>query len=115
MLPPSGERSICSLDILSSAGLVNFIGKSIDLKEVSVSPVLLQKGETRLAVYGLSHIADKRLYRMMEEDKVRYFLACLYIMLTLKQPLSCVFHFVFVFIRLNLNVPMNAQKIGLTF
>lgn len=62
--------NICSLDILSCAGLVNLVGKSADLKDILVSPVLLQKGETRLAVYGMSHVPDRRLYRLFDDDKV---------------------------------------------
>lgn len=64
---------ICSLDILSSAGFVNYFGKTIDLEEVSVSPLLMQKGETLLSIYGLSHIKDARLARLFEQEKVKLF------------------------------------------
>lgn len=38
--------------------------------EVNVSPLLMKKGTTQLALYGLSHIRDNRLARLFKETKV---------------------------------------------
>lgn len=59
------------MDILSSSGLVNYFGKWTDLTEVKISPILLKKGKSRLALYGLSHIKDERLSRLFRDHKVR--------------------------------------------
>ncbi|KAG6462519.1 hypothetical protein O3G_MSEX013308 [Manduca sexta] len=67
---PVGQGSISSLDILSITGLVNYFGKWTDYTHVRISPVLLQKGSTRLALYGLSHLKDQRLSRLFAEKKV---------------------------------------------
>ncbi|CAG9792262.1 unnamed protein product [Diatraea saccharalis] len=67
---PVGQGSISSLDILSITGLVNYFGKWSDYTHVRVSPVLMQKGETKLAMYGLSHLKDQRLSHLFEEKKV---------------------------------------------
>lgn len=66
----AGQNSICTLDILSCAGLVNYFGKNTELTELSVNPILLQKGSSRLALYGFGHIKDQRLYRLFDEGKV---------------------------------------------
>lgn len=67
---PVGQGAVSSLDILSSMGLVNYFGKWSDYSHVRISPVLLKKGDTRLALYGLSHLKDQRLSRLFKDDKV---------------------------------------------
>ncbi|CAG9563190.1 unnamed protein product [Danaus chrysippus] len=67
---PVGQGSVSSLDILSITGLVNYFGKWTDYTHVRISPVLIQKGETKLSLYGLSHLKDQRLARLFIEKKV---------------------------------------------
>ncbi|XP_041973309.1 double-strand break repair protein MRE11 [Aricia agestis] len=67
---PVGQGSVSSLDILSMTGLVNYFGKWSDYTHVRISPVLIQKGETKLSMYGLSHLKDQRLSRLFVEKKV---------------------------------------------
>ena len=45
--------NLCALDILSVSGLVNYFGKSNSLERIDVNPLLIQKGSTRLALYGI--------------------------------------------------------------
>ena len=45
--------ALCALDVLSCAGFVNHFGRSMSVEKVDISPVLLQKGSTKLALYGL--------------------------------------------------------------
>ncbi|GAA5849243.1 hypothetical protein JCM8547_006490 [Rhodosporidiobolus lusitaniae] len=65
------EGALCALDILSASGLVNYFGRmelpgqATDDAEaledgLKVKPVLLQKGETKLALYGMGNIRDDR-------------------------------------------------------
>ncbi|XP_039955004.1 double-strand break repair protein MRE11 [Bactrocera tryoni] len=71
---PSGFGQLSSLDLLSTTGLINYFGRWTDLTKVTISPLLLRKGETQLALYGLSHIHDARLRRLFEDFKVN--IAC---------------------------------------
>lgn len=67
---PSGFGQLSSLDLLSTSGLINYFGRWTDLTKVTINPLLLRKGETQLALYGLSHIHDARLRRLFEDLKV---------------------------------------------
>ncbi|CAH6777443.1 double-strand break repair protein MRE11 [Phodopus roborovskii] len=67
---PTGADALCALDILSCAGFVNHFGRSLSVEKIDISPVLLQKGSTKLALYGLGSIPDERLYRMFVNKKV---------------------------------------------
>jgi DNA repair exonuclease SbcCD nuclease subunit len=63
---------MCALDILSIAGLVNYYGRTPDNDNIVINPVLLQKGNTKLALYGLSNVRDERLFRAFERGKVKF-------------------------------------------
>uniref|UniRef100_A0A6Q2Y3R6 Double-strand break repair protein n=1 Tax=Esox lucius TaxID=8010 RepID=A0A6Q2Y3R6_ESOLU len=67
---PTGADGLCALDILSSAGLINHFGRSQSVERIEISPVLLQKGKTKLALYGIGSIPDERLYRMFVNNQV---------------------------------------------
>ncbi|GMH38267.1 hypothetical protein BSKO_06151 [Bryopsis sp. KO-2023] len=67
---PSGEGNLSAVDVLSSCGLVNYFGKSLldgaGQGKVRLNPVLLEKGTTKIALYGLGHIRDERLGRLFQ-------------------------------------------------
>ncbi|XP_047734277.1 double-strand break repair protein MRE11 isoform X2 [Prionailurus viverrinus] len=67
---PTGADALCALDILSCAGFVNHFGRSVSVEKIDISPVLLQKGSSKIALYGLGSIPDERLYRMFVNKKV---------------------------------------------
>uniref|UniRef100_A0A6I8NKD9 Double-strand break repair protein n=1 Tax=Ornithorhynchus anatinus TaxID=9258 RepID=A0A6I8NKD9_ORNAN len=67
---PTGADALCALDILSCAGLVNHFGRSMSVEKIDISPVLLHKGRTKIALYGLGSIPDERLYRMFVNKQV---------------------------------------------
>lgn len=67
---PSGLGRLSVLDILSTTGLINYFGKWTDLNKVEISPILLKKAETQMAIYGLSHIHDNRLARLFRDSQV---------------------------------------------
>jgi double-strand break repair protein MRE11 len=68
-----GEGSILApLDILAAASLVNYFGKAESSDSVSLVPVLLAKGITRVALYGVGNIREDRMQRMFQGDKVRF-------------------------------------------
>jgi double-strand break repair protein MRE11 len=41
--------------------------------DISIKPVLLQKGRTKLALYGLSNVRDERLFRTFRDGGVKFF------------------------------------------
>uniref|UniRef100_UPI0037E87FC1 double-strand break repair protein MRE11 n=1 Tax=Semicossyphus pulcher TaxID=241346 RepID=UPI0037E87FC1 len=67
---PTGAEGLCALDLLSASGLVNHFGHSHSVERIEISPVLMQKGSTKLALYGLGSIPDERLYRMFVNNQV---------------------------------------------
>ncbi|XP_075054844.1 double-strand break repair protein MRE11 isoform X2 [Mixophyes fleayi] len=67
---PTGADGLCALDLLSCAGLVNHFGRSTSVEKIGISPVLLQKGRSKIALYGLGSIPDERLYRMFVNKQV---------------------------------------------
>uniref|UniRef100_A0A803T602 Double-strand break repair protein MRE11 n=1 Tax=Anolis carolinensis TaxID=28377 RepID=A0A803T602_ANOCA len=67
---PTGADALCALDILSCAGLLNHFGRSPSVEKIDISPVLLQKGKSKMALYGLGSIPDERLYRMFVNKQV---------------------------------------------
>uniref|UniRef100_A0A8D3BP52 Double-strand break repair protein n=1 Tax=Scophthalmus maximus TaxID=52904 RepID=A0A8D3BP52_SCOMX len=67
---PTGAEGLCALDLLSASGLVNHFGHSQSVERIEISPILMQKGNTKLALYGLGSIPDERLYRMFVNNQV---------------------------------------------
>ncbi|XP_067424231.1 double-strand break repair protein MRE11 isoform X4 [Emydura macquarii macquarii] len=67
---PTGTDALCALDILNSAGLLNHFGRSSSVEKIDISPILLHKGSTKIALYGLGSIPDERLYRMFVNKQV---------------------------------------------
>lgn len=69
---PSGEGRLGALDILSVAGLLNYFGRTPENDNIVVNPVLLQKGRTKLAMYGMSNVRDERLFRTFRDGHVKF-------------------------------------------
>ena len=53
-----------ALDLLDVANLLNYFGKQEDTTNIRVDPILLRKGTTQVALYGLGSMRDERLNRM---------------------------------------------------
>ncbi|KAL9127389.1 MAG: hypothetical protein Q9217_003723 [Psora testacea] len=70
---PSGEGHLAALDLLQAAGLVNYYGRTPESDNIQIKPVLLQKGQTKLALYGMSNVRDERLFRTFRDGKVKFF------------------------------------------
>ncbi|XP_017796134.1 PREDICTED: double-strand break repair protein MRE11 [Habropoda laboriosa] len=62
--------AIGSMDLLSVSGLINYFGKWTNLCQVTIPPLIIKKGETHIALYGLSYISDQRLARLLRDYKV---------------------------------------------
>ncbi|PYH48317.1 MRX complex nuclease subunit [Aspergillus saccharolyticus JOP 1030-1] len=70
---PSGEGHLAALDLLQVSGLINYYGRTPESDNIQVKPVLLQKGRTKLALYGISNVRDERLFRTFRDGKVKFF------------------------------------------
>lgn len=69
---PSGVENLSCVDILATSGLVNYFGKLTELEQVCVKPLLLRKGDTLLALYGLGWARDRRLHYLFRDKKVAF-------------------------------------------
>ncbi|XP_062509893.1 double-strand break repair protein MRE11-like isoform X2 [Corticium candelabrum] len=68
---PAGDGTLSAMDILSVNGLVNYFGRVYNVEDIEVSPILLQKGKTKLALYGIGHVRDERLHKAFTKEKVK--------------------------------------------
>ena len=59
------------MDVLSVSGLVNYFGHVADISKIDVFPILLQKGRAKLALYGIGHVRDERLYHAFVKGHVK--------------------------------------------
>ncbi len=62
---------MCALDLLSLSGFVNYFGKQTKVDDIQISPLLIKKGSTQLALYGLGNIRDLTLHRSFLSNKVK--------------------------------------------
>ncbi|KAG0451175.1 hypothetical protein HPP92_026561 [Vanilla planifolia] len=67
---PAGVDNLSAIDILSASNLVNYFGKMVlggsGVGQIMLYPVLIRKGTTSVALYGLGNIRDERLNRMFQ-------------------------------------------------
>lgn len=68
----SGDGLLCPMDILQVSGLVNHFGKVMQSDDIEVTPLLFQKGNTKLALYGLASVRDERLFRTFKDGHVKF-------------------------------------------
>jgi double-strand break repair protein MRE11 len=65
-------NSLAALDLLSASNLINYFGKADSVEDIEVTPILIRKGSTNIAIYGLGAMRDERLNRMWNLKKVRF-------------------------------------------
>ncbi|KAL6975365.1 meiotic recombination [Sarracenia purpurea var. burkii] len=62
--------NLSAVDILSACNLVNYFGKMVlggsGVGQITLYPILIRKGSTSIALYGLGNIRDERLNRMFQ-------------------------------------------------
>ncbi|KAI8332838.1 Metallo-dependent phosphatase-like protein [Chlamydoabsidia padenii] len=69
---PNGPGNLCALQLLSVTGLVNYFGRTHDIQNVVVQPILMTKGTSKLALYGLGNMRDERLFRVWRDGHVQF-------------------------------------------
>ena len=68
----TGDSLLCPMDILHVSGLLNHFGKVLESDKIKVVPLLFQKGNTKLALYGMASVRDERLFRTFKENGVEF-------------------------------------------
>lgn len=68
----TGEGFLLPLDLLSASGLINHFGTVPNNEEITVSPLIFQKGASKLALYGLANVRDERLHRLFRDGNVKF-------------------------------------------
>ena len=66
------SEMLAALDLLAVSNLLNYFGRSDEVDKVVVKPVLMEKGSTKIALYGLGSLRDERLNRMWQNNKVKF-------------------------------------------
>jgi double-strand break repair protein MRE11 len=51
---------------------VNYFGKHPNADSILVKPLLFQKGETKIALYGIGHIKDMKLHQSFLKGRVKF-------------------------------------------
>lgn len=70
----AGPEAVSALDVLAEAGLITYFGKHVSSRRVDVTPILLQKSRTALALYGMGNIRDEVLYQTWAKERnVKWF------------------------------------------
>ena len=69
---PTGDGQLAALDVLHETGLINYYGRIRDSATIDVRPVLIQKGRTKLALYGMSNVRDERLFHTFKAGNVTF-------------------------------------------
>ncbi|VDN03974.1 unnamed protein product [Thelazia callipaeda] len=65
-------KGLTALDVLHESGLINLFGKFEEIDQFVVSPLLLTKGKTKLALYGIGSQRDDRLCRAFREEQIQF-------------------------------------------
>lgn len=68
----NNDDMLAALDILAMGNLVNYFGRQDEIDKVQISPILIKKGTTNVALYGMGSMRDERLNRMWQGKKVRF-------------------------------------------
>ncbi|KAF8822838.1 Mre11 Dna-binding domain-containing protein [Cardiosporidium cionae] len=69
---PGEEALLSALDLLEASNLINYFGRVENLEDIRVTPILLQKGNTKLAIYGFGWLRDERLHHAFQAEKVKF-------------------------------------------
>jgi double-strand break repair protein MRE11 len=51
---------------------MNYYGRTPENDNITCNPVLLQKGRTKLGLFGISNVRDERLFRTFRDGKVKF-------------------------------------------
>ena len=69
---PVGLELLSTLDQVSTNHYINYFGKVTNIEKIEVKPVLFEKGNTRVALYGIGHMRDERLNLAFEQKSIKF-------------------------------------------
>lgn len=69
---PSSDTNISSINIMQSANYLNYITCENQEDKLVVKPVILQKGDTLIGIYGIGNIKEERLNRLIKSKQIIY-------------------------------------------
>lgn len=64
--------ALSPLDILQADGLVNYFGRVQKMDDAVLEPVLIEKGNAKLRLYGMGWIRDERMHQMFHNNCVSF-------------------------------------------
>ncbi|OHT17588.1 Ser/Thr protein phosphatase [Tritrichomonas foetus] len=70
--PPSGFELTSACDLLSSCRLVNYFKKIIDPATIELKPVILQRANIEIALYGLGYIMETKFITALESKSITF-------------------------------------------
>jgi double-strand break repair protein MRE11 len=65
----TGADALSALDVLAQANLITYFGHVHNSRKINVVPILLQKGVTKLALYGFGNVRDDVLHETWANTK----------------------------------------------
>jgi hypothetical protein len=65
-------EALAALDVLAAADLINYFGVATNVEDITIKPILMRKGGTNVAIYGLGAMRDERLNRMWSKKAVHF-------------------------------------------
>lgn len=77
------EGALCALDVLSVSGLLNYFGRvhlsadeatETEDSGIRIKPILLRKGTTNLAMYGVGNVKDARMHYELRSNRVKMYM-----------------------------------------
>ncbi|KAK1933098.1 DNA repair protein (mre11) family protein [Babesia divergens] len=69
---PSSITDLSPIDLLDVANLITYIGAVSDLNCIECRPILLNKGQIKIALYGLGWVKDESLYKAFKANRVNF-------------------------------------------
>ncbi|ANB13523.1 MRX complex nuclease subunit [Sugiyamaella lignohabitans] len=60
------------MDVLSATGFLNYYGRVTDSRNIEVKPVMFRKGNTKLALYGISNLRDERMKHTFKHGRAKF-------------------------------------------
>lgn len=63
---------LSSLDQVGCNHYLNYFGKVKNIEKIEVTPILLTKGKTKVALYGIGHMKDERLNIAFENKQIKF-------------------------------------------
>ncbi|XP_078038066.1 double-strand break repair protein MRE11-like isoform X2 [Augochlora pura] len=68
----AGFEGVGPIDLLSTTGFINYFGKYTDLSHIKIPPLIFEKGNTHVALFGLGYINDVKLLQLLKRSKVDF-------------------------------------------